>query len=142
MLYLTGILTAATLVLSALGRPVTEDHPLLRRLDVGDTQCFTQHGATASDCQALLTDPSATPDWTNVASAGVVPIFRPFCSESCCLFTDTKDVVTDALISAGTTLLGCEETANALVNGVTKTKAAGICLADKSGASGCFHDDS
>ncbi|KAJ7664754.1 hypothetical protein B0H17DRAFT_1091541 [Mycena rosella] len=137
-LSLTLILAATSLV-SVSGRPIVDDHPLLRRLAVGETQCFTHRAATASDCQSLLAGPGA-PDWTNVAPAGAAPIFKPFCSGSCCIFTDTEDVPTDALLSAGTTLLGCVESANGLVNGITKTAAAGVCLADATGESGCFQN--
>ncbi|KAJ6514635.1 hypothetical protein DFH09DRAFT_1332990 [Mycena vulgaris] len=141
----TSILLAAAAASLGLvsARPINEPHPLLRRLDVGDTRCFTHRAAPASDCQSLLENAPATgPDWTNVASAGAAPVFKPFCNGSCCIFTDTKDVPTSALVSAGTTLLGCTEPANGLVNGITKTETAGVCLADATGAAGCFQESS
>ncbi|KAJ7486807.1 hypothetical protein FB451DRAFT_1554011 [Mycena latifolia] len=136
--FLAIIFTLASLG-SVLGRPVVQDHRLLRRLDVGESQCFTRHAAISSDCQALLAN-LPSPDWTNIATTGSAPIFKPFCSGTCCIFTDTKDVPTDTLVSAGTTVLGCVEPANGLVNGVTKTETSGICMADTTGANGCFQD--
>ncbi|KAJ7720092.1 hypothetical protein DFH07DRAFT_858952 [Mycena maculata] len=129
-------LTAATLTGLVFGRPISTQKPLMP-LQIGETQCFTERAAITSDCEALLANPP-TPNWTNVARTGASPVFNPFCGDSCCVFTDTPYVPTDALLSLGTTLLGCSEPANGLINGVTKTDATGICLADRMGASTCF----
>ncbi|KAJ6554878.1 hypothetical protein B0H19DRAFT_153455 [Mycena capillaripes] len=132
-------LAVALLTGYALGRPINDfgGAQLLWRLDIGQTQCFTNRAANASDCQSLLANPQ-TPDWTNVASAGAHPIFRPFCNGSCCVFTDTKDVSTDELVIAGNTLMGCFEPAQGLINGVTKTEQGSVCVADPTGANSCF----
>ncbi|KAJ7200838.1 hypothetical protein GGX14DRAFT_659573 [Mycena pura] len=106
-------------------------------LNDGETQCFTAHAAPTSDCRALLENPPA-PDWTNVARAGAPPLFKLFCSGSCCLFTDTQNAPADDLVRAGNTLLGCAQPANGRVNGVTKTDAAGVCLADETGGDFCL----
>ncbi|KAJ7082296.1 hypothetical protein C8R44DRAFT_823065 [Mycena epipterygia] len=127
----------STLSLSVLGRPVGNQAPFSWSLGgARETQCFTQHAAPVSDCQYLLSN-LPTPDWTNVGTDSP-PIFKPFCSGSCCLFTDTPDVPTDELLSAGATLMGCREPANGLINGVTKTDTSGVCLADTTGANGCL----
>ncbi|KAJ7097085.1 hypothetical protein B0H15DRAFT_31430 [Mycena belliarum] len=134
------VLSNLSLLGLALARPIIQDAQFLLRLDAGETrtQCFTQRAAQASDCQTLLSSPPP-PDWTNVAAAGSAPVFKPFCNASCCLFTDTKGVLTDDLVSAGATLLGCEQLGKGLVNGVTKSGTAGFfCLADAMGAEGCF----
>ncbi|KAJ7090512.1 hypothetical protein C8R44DRAFT_861293, partial [Mycena epipterygia] len=132
LFWLDTLFTITTLYVSILGHPVGhEPSSLLRRLDAGETQCSTEEAATASECQSLLSNPPV-PDWTNIAT-GSTPVFKPFCSGSCCLFTDTPNVPTDELLSAGTTLMGCTEPANGLVSGVTKTDTAGVCLADTTG---------
>ncbi|KAJ7921425.1 hypothetical protein B0H13DRAFT_2656093 [Mycena leptocephala] len=136
--FLGTALTVAILTGYALGRPISTDaSQRFWRLDVGKTQCFTQRAAIASDCQLLLANPPL-PDWTNVAPAGATPVFQPFCSGSCCVFTDTADLTTDELLSAGSTLMGCLEPANGIINGITKIESGSVCLADKTGAKSCF----
>ncbi|KAF7355878.1 hypothetical protein MVEN_00916400 [Mycena venus] len=137
--FLEVSLTLLTLAGYALGRPINIAGESQRfwRLDVGTTQCFTARAAIATDCQALLANPPI-PDWTNLAAADVPPVFNPFCSGSCCVFTDTSAVPTEDLVSAANTLMGCLEPANGLINGVTKTEKGSVCMADSTGASSCF----
>ncbi|KAJ7728477.1 hypothetical protein B0H16DRAFT_241549 [Mycena metata] len=133
---LASLLTIATAVTCALGRPITSQRPLLWSF-VEDTQCSTEHAAIASECQLLLENPP-TPDWTNVAPPDAIPMFKPFCRGSCCVFTDTADVAVDALVSAGDILMGCSQLANGFIKGVTKTQSGRICMADSTGANSCF----
>ncbi|KAJ7028934.1 hypothetical protein C8F04DRAFT_1398662 [Mycena alexandri] len=130
-------LATAMLATYALGRPLMSQRPLLWSFGAGETQCSTDHAAIASDCQLLLENPP-TPDWINVAAPDSTPIFKPFCSGSCCVFTDMADVAFDALVSAGDTLMGCSQLANGLIKGVTKTQSGQICMADSTGANSCF----
>ncbi|KAJ7064315.1 hypothetical protein C8F01DRAFT_1130961 [Mycena amicta] len=132
---------------------------VVRRLDVGDAQCFTERSASADACHALLNSAanltpdwtdlteSATqaileskplPDWTDLSKTATQTIFRPFCNGSCCLFTDTHNASVDALVEAGTRLLSCEQPANGVVSGATKTSTAGVCIADDTAADFCL----
>ncbi|KAJ7881803.1 hypothetical protein B0H14DRAFT_1499569 [Mycena olivaceomarginata] len=133
-------LSLAMIILTghASSRPIPNENMRFWSADVRTTQCFTQRAAIASDCQALVANP-AVPDWTNLAPSGAPPVFRPFCSGSCCVFTDSSEMAVEDLISAGNTLMGCVEPANGLLNGVTKTESGSVCMADTSGANSCFH---
>ncbi|KAJ7645231.1 hypothetical protein DFH06DRAFT_1477072 [Mycena polygramma] len=140
MLYFLGLaLTVVLLTGCGLARPVPAIYETQTswRLDLGNTQCFTERAADASDCQTLFANPP-TANWTNQASPGAQPIFNPFCSGSCCIFTTMADIPTDELVMAGTTLIGCLQPANGLVNGVTETPSGGVCMADPTGANSCL----
>ncbi|KAJ6514356.1 hypothetical protein C8R47DRAFT_570798 [Mycena vitilis] len=138
--FLGFALTVVLLAGCGLGRPVPAIYETQAswRLDLGNTQCFTERAAVASDCQTLLANPPGTANWTNVASPNAQPIFNPFCSDSCCIFTNTADIPTDELVMAGNTLIGCLQPANGFVNGVTETDSGGVCMADPTGADSCF----
>ncbi|KAJ7166996.1 hypothetical protein C8R46DRAFT_1095724 [Mycena filopes] len=128
-----------TLSTYALGRPIMPQKPLSWSVGVGETQCSTERAAATSDCQLLLADPLTSPDWTNLAPADAPgSIFKPFCHATCCLFTNTRDVAVETLLSAGDVLMGCSQPANGLMEGVTKTQGGDICMADPTGAGSCF----
>ncbi|KAJ7222986.1 hypothetical protein B0H12DRAFT_1150808 [Mycena haematopus] len=109
--------------------------------NTGTTQCFAQQAAVASDCASLLTNSVTTANWMNVAPPGAPPVFNPFCSGTCCVFTDTPDMPIEDLVSAGDTLMGCIQPVNGLLNGVTKigSTSSSVCMADSTGANSCFH---
>ncbi|KAF7341565.1 hypothetical protein MSAN_02053300 [Mycena sanguinolenta] len=137
------ILALAILGGAAFSRPIQVADETTMRVwsapELTTTQCFAQHAAFASDCASLLTNPSTTADWTNVAPLEVSPVFKPFCSGSCCIFTDTPDMPIEDLVSAGSTLMGCLQPVNGLLNGVIKLKSGGsVCMADLTGTNSCF----
>ncbi|KAJ6494296.1 hypothetical protein C8R45DRAFT_987862 [Mycena sanguinolenta] len=138
------VLVLVILCGTALSRPIQVADEATMRFwsapDLSTTQCFTQHAAFASDCASLVTNPITTADWTNVASLGAPPVFKPFCSGSCCIFTNTPDMPVEDLVSAGSTLIGCLQPVNGLLNGVTKLESgSSVCLADSTAANSCFH---
>ncbi|KAF8193969.1 hypothetical protein K438DRAFT_1969258 [Mycena galopus ATCC 62051] len=121
----------------ALSRPIADDQRFWSA-DIRTTQCFTEQAASAADCQVLLANPPSA-DWTNFAPSGAPPVFNPFCSGSCCIFTDTPDMPIEDLVSAGNTLMGCIQPANLLLNGVTKIESGSVCIADPTAANSCFN---
>ncbi|KAJ7625972.1 hypothetical protein FB45DRAFT_922752 [Roridomyces roridus] len=129
------LLVAAAFARCTFSHPIAPQTPFISDADAS-TQCFTPQAAIASDCQSLFASPPPA-DWTNIA-AGATDVFKPFCNASCCVYTNTAGVPTDVLVRAGKMLLGCTQRANGLVNGITRTDAAAICLADSKSVNGCF----
>ncbi|KAJ7289349.1 hypothetical protein C8J57DRAFT_430520 [Mycena rebaudengoi] len=107
------------------GLPVDEDTAGLqprvpRRLNAGETRCYTTQSAPSSDCQTFLSDATTLkPDWTSITTVGSISIYRPFCSGSCCLYTDKRYLTTDDLVHAGTKIMTCVQESNNEVNGVS-----------------------